>query len=538
MMARVVLLLLVAGAPSTAATLQVEAGGDVQAALNTAQPGDEVVLAAGVRFVGEFRLPPKPAGPAITIRSSATLPDRRITPDDAALLPILAAGVVAPALVGTKAANWRIDGVQFESTSNGEGEIIVLQDSSHITLDRILIVAGPNGQKRGIRGNGQRITLTRSHVANIWRAGQESQAFAAWDGAGPYTLADNYLEAASINALFGGANSQSADHVPSDILVEGNHFSKRLEWKGKRRVVKNLFELKSAKRVVIRNNLFERNWTDAQSGWAIVFTTRNDEGQSPWSVVEDVLFERNVIRDTEGVFNILGYDRDKPSGRTTRVTLRNNLAIGDGTFLQAGSEVGILTLDHNTVDQGWNFATLYLGDVWVAGTSSMRPAQFAVESLTITNTIGNHNAYGVFGENAGIGTPALQKLTRAHTWTHNVLAGDQARGAAYPAVTWRPTTAEHEAQFDAGYRLTSGSTYRKAGADGLDVGVVFDGTPMPTDGARPADDPATALRAPRSLRTAILRSVRRLRGPLEHELAAGEPDHRTGMFTGVKPRSR
>src|SRR5262249_44771552 len=107
----------------------VPAGGDLQAALNAAQPGDEVVLQAGARFTGEFTLPVKPAGAAITIRSSATLPARRIGPADASLLPILVSGTVMPALDGTGSSNWRLDGLSFESTVGGEGEIVTLQDS-------------------------------------------------------------------------------------------------------------------------------------------------------------------------------------------------------------------------------------------------------------------------------------------------------------------------------------------------------------------------------------------------------------------------
>ena len=152
--------------------------------------------------------------------------------------------------------------------------------------------------------------------------------------------------------MFGGANSQSADRVPADILVEGNHFSKPLDWKGTPRAVKNLFELKSAKRVTIRSNLFERNWTDAQDGFAILFTVRNDEGGAPWSVVEDVLFERNIIRDTEGVVKHLGRDGYKPSGRTRRAS-RSATTSRSGTAPSCcGGEVGTLTLDRDTVDRG------------------------------------------------------------------------------------------------------------------------------------------------------------------------------------------
>jgi hypothetical protein len=454
---------------ATAATWTVNAGGDLQAALNAAQPGDEVVVAAGARFTGTFRLPVKPFGAVITIRSSRPLPARRLTPADAALLPVIGSGGVEAALTGIGTSNWRLDGLQFDSSTTGEGTIIDLQDATAITMDRLLIVAGPAGQKRAIMANGRQITLTRSHIANIWRAGQDSQTFCAWDGAGPYTLTDNYLEAASENVMFGGADSQAADRVPADILVERNLFSKRLEWRGQGRAVKNLFELKAAKRVTIRGNVFERNWTDGQSGTAIVFTVRNQDGHAPWSVVEDVLFEQNIVRDTEGVFNILGTDSYQPSGRTTRVTIRNNLAIGTGFFMMLGGEVGTVTVDHNTVDQGGNFMTLYRGDVWPAGTAGPRAAQFAVEALTVTNTLANHNDYGVFGEDSGIGTPGLVAQTRSYQWTHNVLAGGA--GQPYPAVTWQPTVAAHRAQFNAGYSLVASSTYRGAATDKLDLGA-------------------------------------------------------------------
>jgi hypothetical protein len=488
------LVFIIPSSTAMAATLHVSAGGDLQAALYAAQPGDEIVLQAGATFTGEFVLEKK-AG-VVVLRSSAALPERRVTPADAPLMPTLRSGSPMSVLSGMGAANWVISGIRFEPTTNGSDNLIALQDADNIQLDRILFVAPEAiGQRRAIMGNGTRITLRRSHIAGVWaQTLQDSQAFCAWDGAGPYTIVDNYLEAASENVMFGGANSKSPSHVPADILVEGNHFSKRLEWKGRARAVKNLFELKSAKRVVVRNNLFERNWTDAQAGTAILFTVRNDEGDSPWSVVEDVLFENNVIRDTEGVFSVLGYDGYYPSGRTTRITLRNNLAIGTGTFLTAGSEVGTLILDNNTADQGGNFATLYTGHVWVAGTHSSRPAQYAVESLTVTNSIGNHNDYGVWGEGATeLGGPALTQLTRSLTWTHNVLAGEQ-YWYSYPMLTWRPSVPEHRAQFNSDYTLVADSWYRYAGTMGQDLGFVPAGssTPPPSVSPEPAPAPEPA----------------------------------------------
>jgi hypothetical protein len=464
-------------ADARAATTVVAAGADLQAALNAAQPGDELVLQAGARFVGSFRLPAKAAGPVITIRSSAALPDRRITPQDANLLPTLASAVVSAVLDGTGAANWRLDGIRFESVLNGQGEVIVLQDSTNIYLDRILMVAGVNGQKRGIRGNGKQIALTRSYIANVRASGQDSQAFCAWDGAGPYTIVNNYLEAASENVMFGGADSKSPDRVPSDILVQENYFTKRLEWKGAGVAVKNLFELKSARRITIRRNLFENNWTDAQAGFGILMKVVNQNGTAPWSVTEDVLFEQNLIRNTENGFNLAGYDPAQPSGRATRITIRNNVLSTPGVAFQVGGEIGELTIDHNTVDQGYTLMSLYNGTVWPAGAAASRPGTYAVERLTYTNNLARHNAYGVKGQATAIGTPSLTAFTLSYLWTNNVLAGGA--GQPYPPITWLPSVAEYDSQFATPYRLKPESPYSGAATDGRDVGVDWT-QPMPS----------------------------------------------------------
>ena len=121
-------------ADAFAATTTVTAGADLQAALNAAHPGDVLVLQAGARYVGPFTLPPNPIGPPITIRSSAILPERRIGPQDIALLPTLASPVAWAILDGTGAANWRLDGIAFEPVVDGTGEVILLQDSTNIYM--------------------------------------------------------------------------------------------------------------------------------------------------------------------------------------------------------------------------------------------------------------------------------------------------------------------------------------------------------------------------------------------------------------------
>ena len=73
--------------------------------------------------------------------------------------------------------------------------------------------------------------------------------------------------------MFGGADPRIPDAVPSDIEVVQNHMAKPLRWKkddpsfeGTQWSVKNLFELKNARRVRIDGNLLEYNWPQAQNG--------------------------------------------------------------------------------------------------------------------------------------------------------------------------------------------------------------------------------------------------------------------------------
>ena len=421
-----------------AATKTIAAGDDLQAALTAAQPGDILELAAGATFTGNFVLPTKPDGPAITLRSNGTLPDRRVTLADRPLLASIVAPNADPALLCAKpSAHWRLDGLWVSSTSEFN-ETITLDGCHDLRFERSVVVGGEKGKKRGMRGNGTSITVTRSYFANIWAPGQDSQAFCAWDGAGPYTLTDNYFEGAGENVMFGGAASKTPVDIPADILVENNDFFKPIAWKDASHPasVKNLFELKAAKRAVIRNNRFENNWTKSQNGYAILVTTRNDDGNcnlhpdvpcdgqggAPWTVVEDVLFENNTLKNVEKGFNILGIDSYAASGRTTRITIRGNTVQTQYNFIQMGGEIGELTVSSNTVDNGGLFGLLYHGEVWPAweSPSLKRASKYAVEKLTMEGNKGKrYDVGGVLGEAAGWEpTKAFTQPTTQHLAGH------------------------------------------------------------------------------------------------------------------------
>src|SRR6059036_109165 len=58
--------------PHSTGFVDVPPGGDLQAALDQAQPGDTIRLAAGATYTGPFTLPVKPGAGYITVRTDAS----------------------------------------------------------------------------------------------------------------------------------------------------------------------------------------------------------------------------------------------------------------------------------------------------------------------------------------------------------------------------------------------------------------------------------------------------------------------------------
>ena len=233
-------------AASSAATITVSAGGDLQAALNKAVPGDTILLQAGATFTGNFVLPKKSGSTFITVRSSAadaTLPGTgvRISPTYAALLPKLRSPNTASAIqTATGAHHWRLMFLELLANSGGYGEIIRLGSSSetilanqphHLLLDRLLIRGDSRmGSKRGIALNSADTSILNSHISNIKAQGVDSQAIGGWNGPGPYLIGNNFLEATGENIMFGGATPAIQGLVPANITIRRNLISKYVNW--------------------------------------------------------------------------------------------------------------------------------------------------------------------------------------------------------------------------------------------------------------------------------------------------------------------
>jgi hypothetical protein len=102
-----------------------------------------------------------------------------------------------------------------------------------ITLDRVYVHGDrARGQKRGVLMNGKRLSVLTSYISDIKAADIDSQAILGYNGAGPLTIANNYLEleASEENIMFGGADPAVVNLGPSDILIRRNHLFKPLTW--------------------------------------------------------------------------------------------------------------------------------------------------------------------------------------------------------------------------------------------------------------------------------------------------------------------
>ena len=478
-----------AGTSAFAQTVRVVGpGGDLQAALNAAQPGDTIRLAAGATFVGNFVLPAKSGAQFITIRSDA--PDAALPPAGTRMTPTYSGQLAklrspnsqATLRTAAGAHHYRIMLLEFLANANGAGDVIALGDGSslqstlasvpyELLLDRIYLHGDPAlGQKRGIGLNSASTSIINSHISDIKAVGQDSQAIAGWNGPGPYVITNNFLEGAGENVMFGGADPSIVGLVPSDITFSRNHVYKPLSWRGSQWSVKNLFELKSAQRVSIDGNVFENNWLAAQTGYAILLKSVNQDGRAPWSVVQHVSFTNNIVRNSASGINILGRDTTHAAIEANHITVRNNLFAnisgrafgGSGRFVLINGGAQIV-FDHNTAISDGE-TTLY-GDA--------NP----VSGFTFTNNVMLDNAWAVLGGGAGEGVSALNMYFPGAAFAGNVIVNANAN--LYPLANLYPSLAAAGFVNFAGgdYRLSDSSALKRTATDGSDPGVDFTALP-------------------------------------------------------------
>lgn len=297
--------------PESSHVIYVSAGASLQTAVDTAQDGAILVLEPGI-YPGTLTL-----NRPITIRSAADVPAGRI---QTATINTWIVGTDQGVIVTGPDVTLLGLGIK----SSNPNQTLVDVTGPRFTLDRCGVLGGPDGQHRGVQLNGAGAALWGCVVDGCWLPGREAQAVAGWDGTRDIVISDCFLAGGSQAVLFGGADSSSADRVPTHIQIMHSTLTKDPGWAAKGAQVKCAFELKSAIDVSLTDCVLEYAGTSGgQGAYLILLTVRNQDGTAPWSTVQNVTIERCLCRYGGGCVNILGLDDHTTSVGMTNVTIRN-----------------------------------------------------------------------------------------------------------------------------------------------------------------------------------------------------------------------
>lgn len=482
-------------APPAAGTLHhVNAGDNLQTAINNAQPGDIIELEAGATFTGNFVFPNKTGDGWIYIRSSAhaqlPAPGTRVTPSDASLMAKIQTTNLTPAArIDLSAHHYRFVGIEFASTyalrtqiqyqivrvgynSSGQPPSQVSALPDNIIFDRCYFHGTTTGNLHDAMViNAKSFAIMDSYITDVHIEGGESHGLQFLFAPGPLKIDNNYIEAAGINLFFGDNFDIADQFLPTDITVTGNHLYKPWSWKvgdssyaGIHWLVKNLLELKAARRILIEGNLLEHNWLDAQSGYGVVFTPRG-------GTVSDVTFRKNVMRGSYSGFTITAADK-----AMWNILLNDNLLynINYRLFVSSaasGGTVTDLTIRHNTMVGNVTNALMYF------------EAAIAVNGFVVYDNILENGSYGVLGTGKGSGLPTITYFTTGYDWNNNVIIGGQSSQYATDSMFrgFRLAADNAAVGFEGSaltaiedFRLSTSSPYKGKGTDSKDMGADID----------------------------------------------------------------
>lgn len=481
--------------PPTGNMWRVRPGDDLQRAIDQAQRGDVILLDAGATYTGNFVLREKPGTGWVTIRTSAS--DAELPPEGSRIRPevhrpVLALLQTANAgksviITAPGASGYRLVGLEIAARGDvqslfaliqfgdgGVGQRTLESVPSDLVLDRSYI-HGHDGLnlQRCLTLNSASSAVVDSYLSECHAKGSDSQAIIGWNGPGPFKIVNNYLEGAGENVMFGGADPRLPELMPADIEIRGNHFFKPLAWKG-RWTIKNLFELKLGRRILVEGNVFEQCWIDGQTGFALLFKSVNQGGNAPWSQTSDVTVRYNVVRRSAAGITIAGRPEKYPAIPAARFLIEHNVfyEIGDyadtpnGRMIMLLNELRDVEIRYNTLLHNANVGAFVLF-------ADAGPSRGLVLRDNIATKGGEFGA--VIGSAVPQGVQALSKFAQTYTFANNVLVGLPANFVGmYPANNFFVASldAVQFADVMAGdYRLTPSSPFYSAGTSGASPGA-------------------------------------------------------------------
>ena len=556
-----------ANTPAPGKIWRIPAGGDLQDALNRARCGDTVALEAGAEFTGHFILPAKDCDDNhwIIIRSGA--PDTALPPEGTRITPCYAGAASLPGRPGFNCTSTQKVMATLVSAKGG-GPITFAASAHHYRLGPGLEITRPVGtginygliqptdkmpadhivvDRDWVHGTAQDETargillsgmihvgivdsyFTDFHCTAIIGACIDAQAVAGGSGdleMGDWKIVNNFLEAAAENILFGGAKGST---VPTDIEIRRNYLFKPLTWMQGQSgfvggvnsdptkcvrfntpgfcpfIVKNLFELKNAQRVLVEGNVMEHTWPGfTQHGAAVLFTPLSQGGKlgNPNATVADVTFRFNRVSHSASgiVIAEVAYEWGPPK-------LEARLSIHDDIF----DDISPAYYNGDSTAVGLAFEIIQCGtcaplqDILIdhltmllqtpkrfmlIGAPEGKPLERVIFTNNIVSTPREQSINGT-GPNAPCGfrgtTPKdrMENCFAALRFEKNALIG---AAETWPKNNFFPRDAK-EVGFvrnndlsQGDYHLAPTSRHKRAGTDGKDLGADIDAVEKATQG--------------------------------------------------------
>jgi hypothetical protein len=523
--------------PAGGKTWTVGSGQSLEQVLAGASCGDIIQLQAGAAFDGNFVIPAKSCDDAhwIIIRTSA--PDSSLPPEGTRLTPCYAGisglpgrprlncastanvlariefdghGAAGPITFSPGANHYRLVGLEVTRAASPGTVYNLIQfngPADHVVFDRMWVHGTAQDETtRGIfLGPSRYVAVVDSYFTDfhcIARTGSCTDAQTIAGGLsdtpmGPYKIADNFLEAAGENILFGGGGAAA---TPADIQISHNHMFKPTTWMkgqagyvggttGNPFIVKNLFELKNAQRVLIEGNIMENSWGGfSQVGFAILLTPVDQNGHCPTCQVTDVAIRYNSISHVGAGLQIANVLTGR-AGRGQRYSIHDIVIddidgvkySGPGEFAQVSVASGKPVLQDVTINHVTAFPPKMLfiiGDI-VASTTQMK-------NFVFTNSIVNAGIYPVWstGNVANCAAQDSPFITfnacfSLYTFAANAIIDPPALAAPakWPPGNFFPATAaavrfvNYNGGNGGNYQLQPSSPYKRKGTDGKDLGA-------------------------------------------------------------------
>lgn len=426
---------------------------NLQAALNSAQPGDEILLPPGATFTGDFMLPKHAGAGASSCSSWIVLrtdvpdsllgaPGTRMTPSRAAALKL--ARIQTPdnqQAIGSawntpNVGCWRLVGLEILPAPNAtdvnglvrfgdHNETDSTHQAHHLVLDRSYVHGSASPSPKNatmLPGQVRRCVLLNSRwnvVVDSWleycRGGSgDTQCILGYAGTGPYRLSNSTCSGGTEVVMWGGANGGIVGAVPSDITVHGNLITRELA--DTITLVKNLYESKNSDRSDVAGNVLQLNWMDGQDGSAVNAKSVNQSsGPCVWCHTGNFTFRDNRVTQSGSGLKLAGI-QEAPALPAGPYTVYGNwidslgFRSGEGRPLQIfGGGLSDVTLAANTVTAApWGL---------VAYDGGPTPRQVWQSNVLYCG------GYGAKGNSTPGGTPTLTAFAPGAVWTGNALFG-------------------------------------------------------------------------------------------------------------------